>query len=228
MLLAIDTATRLLSLALHDGVTLIAEQTWRTNNRHNTLLAPAIQQMLDVCDVPADDLTAIAVTNGPGSYTGLRIGVAMAKGLAGMRQLPLIGISTLEMLAAGQPYQTTGYALIGVIQAGRGRIIAQEFRAKKGRWEATTDPIRDKWETILEGLEGSYYITGEIDDTGREAIAEANQRDDLSLTEMSAAYQLRRAGFLAQEAWRRYHAADDLAADFAPALLVPLYMSEPG
>src|SRR5690606_20526166 len=111
MLLAIDTATRSLSLALHDGDTVIAEQMWRTGNRHNALLAPAIQQMMDVCDVTMQDITAIAVTTGPGSYTGLRIGVAFAKGLAAVNNLPLIGVSTLDMLAAGQPFQNARYKL---------------------------------------------------------------------------------------------------------------------
>lgn len=227
MLLAIDTATRLLGLALHDGKTLIAEQTWHTKNRHNTLLAPSIEHLFDVCDIDRDDLTSIAVSTGPGSYTGLRIGIALAKGLAATRNLPLVGVSTLDVLAAGQPFHNTRYGLLAVVPAGRGRIIAGKYRAKKGRWEADGDPVRDSWAVILEKLEGSYYVTGEIDDAGREGI-ETAKHDDLSLTLIDAANRLRRTGYLAQEAWRLLNQSDEPTTDFDPVKLLPFYMSDEG
>jgi len=225
MLLAIDTATRYMSLALHDGQTLIGEQTWRTANRHNALLAPSLAQMLDICDVKMDDLSVIAVTHGPGSYTGLRIGVSFAKGIAAVKQLPLIGISTLDMIAVGQPVQSTRYKLLVVIQAGRGRIIAAQYRVKKGRWSADNEAEITAWEDLLEGLDGSYYVSGEIDQKGRVAI-EAARENEASLTIVDAAYRLRRGGFLAQEAWRRYE--NGSPEDFLPTKLVPIYMSSPG
>ena len=225
MLLAIDTATRSMSLALHDGKTLIAEQIWRTGNQHNTLLAPSVRQMMEVCDVSIDDLSAIAVTKGPGSYTGLRIGVAFAKGVAAVNRLPLIGISTLDMLAAGQPFQNTRYRLLAMLQAGRGRIIAGVYRVKKGRWEALEEPQLTTWEALLDDLEGSYYVTGEVNEKGHAAI-KAAKAEGLSLTLVAPAHRARRAGFLAQEAWRRYHAGEP--DEFEPAKLVPVYMKSPG
>lgn len=222
MLLALDTATRYLSLALHDGQTLIAEQTHRTGNKQNTLLAPFIADMMALCGVEQSDLTAVAVTRGPGSYTGLRIGVALAKGIASVAQLPLIGVSTLDMLAAGQPFQNTGYHLLAIIPAGRGRIVAGEYRVKKGRWEAKDEPQYSTWDELLPTLEGSYYVTGEIDDTGFAAIEHA-KAESASLTVLNGANRLRRAGFLAQEAWRRYH--DGEPDDFAPAKLLPMYIN---
>ncbi|MEO1286376.1 MAG: tRNA (adenosine(37)-N6)-threonylcarbamoyltransferase complex dimerization subunit type 1 TsaB, partial [Chloroflexota bacterium] len=131
MLIAIDTATKYLGLALYDNQQLIAEQLWRTGNKHNLILAPSIQQMLDTCDVSPSDLTMVAVANGPGSYTGLRIGVALAKGLATVNQLPLIGISTLDIIAIGQHFSNTRHRLLAILPAGRGRIIAGEYRVKK-------------------------------------------------------------------------------------------------
>ncbi|MDQ7026842.1 MAG: tRNA (adenosine(37)-N6)-threonylcarbamoyltransferase complex dimerization subunit type 1 TsaB [Anaerolineae bacterium] len=224
MLLAIDTATRSLSLALHNGNTLIAEQTWRTGNQHNVLLAPSVQHMMAVCDVTTHALTAVAVSNGPGSYTGLRIGVAFAKGIAAVNKLPLIGVSTLDMLAAGQPFKNTRYKLLAILQAGRGRIIAAQYRVKKGRWDALTNPEITTWDDLLQNIEGSYYITGEVDDNGRNAI-ESAKLEAASLTLVDPANRARRAGFLAQEAWRRYHAGDE--EDFSPAKLVPVYMNKP-
>jgi tRNA threonylcarbamoyladenosine biosynthesis protein TsaB len=224
MLLAIDTATRSMNIALHDGKTLIAEQNMRVGNKHNMLLAPAIQYMLDVCEVSIGEITAVAVTNGPGSYTGLRIGVAFAKGVATVNNLPLIGVSTLDMLAAGQPFQNARYKLLAILQAGRGRVIAGQYRVKKGRWDAMGEPVITAWEDLLQSLEGSYYITGEVDDKGRTAIEVAKEQE-ASLILVDPANRMRRAGYLAQEAWRRYHAGE--AGDFLPAKLIPIYMNEP-
>lgn len=225
MLLAIDTATRLLSLALHDGKTLLAEQTWTTGNQHTTLLADAISMMLDACEVKHGDISALACSIGPGSYTGLRIGVSLAKGMAAARGLPLVGISSLDTLAAAQPFLNTRHRLIAAVQAGRGRIIAAEYRVKKGRWMAESEPQLTDWASLLKDLEGTYYITGEVDTKGRDAI-EAARTDALGLTLVDASYRLRRAGFLAQEAWRVLRAGSP--ADFDPALVMPVYLKSPG
>lgn len=221
MLLAIDTATQYMSLALHDGQTLIAEQLWRTGNKHNLLLATSIQTMLQACDVLPEALTAVAVSTGPGSYTGLRIGVALAKGIAAVRDLPLIGISSLDTLAAAQPFQNTRHNLIAVVQAGRGRIIVGMYRAKKGRWMPESAPRITTWDELLAGLDGSFYVSGEVDETGRTALEEAKSRD-ISVTLVSAAHRARRAGFLAQEAWRRLN--EGRPEDFKAAKLLPVYL----
>lgn len=229
MLLAIDTATKMLGLALYDGETLLAEQMWRTGNKHNTILAPSIAHMLAMCDVATEDLTLIAVANGPGSYAGLRIGVALAKGMAAVNTLPLIGVNTLDIIAAGQPFSNTRHQLICVVQAGRKRIIAGVYQVKKGRWEAVETPEITTWDALLGSLEGSFHVAGEIDPAGQEAIAAIASTDDnetLSVSMVDAARRVRRSGFLAQEAWRRYHAGD--ASDFLPAKLVPVYLNSPG
>lgn len=224
MLLAIDTATNYLNLALHDGTTLLAEQSWHVGKQHNALLAESVQHMLHVCDVTSQEITVLAVATGPGSYSGLRIGVALAKGLAAARSLPLVGVSTLDTLAVGQPFQNTRYRLLAVIQAGRKRIISGEYRVKKGRWERSGDVQHGTWAELLHEREGSYYITGEIDLTGQEAIEQA-RHNGASLTVVSPAHRARRAGFLAQEAWRRYHEGE--ADSFHPARLTPFYINKP-
>lgn len=226
MLLAIDTATRTLGLALHDGQTLISEQSWHIGNRHNELLAQSVQQMLDVSGVSIDDLSAIAVANGPGSYTGLRIGVAFAKGLAAARNLPLVGLLTLDVLAAGQPFSSTRHQLIATVQAGRGRIIAGTYRVRKGRWELTEPPTTTKWDDLLSQLNaGSYYVTGEVEEAGQQAIDALPASDDLSVMLVPAANRVRRAGYLAQEAWRILESGDPV--DFAPGRVLPVYLSDP-
>ncbi|MGB7338205.1 MAG: tRNA (adenosine(37)-N6)-threonylcarbamoyltransferase complex dimerization subunit type 1 TsaB [Phototrophicaceae bacterium] len=226
MLIAIDTATQYLGLALYHEDALIAEQTWRTGNKHNLILASTIQHMLHICDVNPDDLSMIAVAKGPGSYTGLRIGVALAKGLASVNQLPLIGINTLDIIAAGQPFANTKHRLLCILPAGRGRVIVGEYQVKKGRWIALNEPEITNWDDLLTGLDApSYYFAGELDSDGLAAIA-AFKHADVNLTVIDAAQRLRRPGILAREAWTLYHTGK--ASDFIPAKLAPVYMNTPG
>jgi len=224
MLLAIDTATRLMSIALHDGNRLLAEQTLHVNREHSVLLAPTVKKMMQTCTVELTQLTALAVSIGPGSYSGLRIGVAFAKGMAAVRQLPLVGVSTLDTLAAGQPFYNTRSALLAVVQAGRGRIIAQKYRGRKGSWGSKGDPYITTWESLFENWEGHGYLTGEISEAGLEAVEAARARD-VEVVLMPPAYRLRRAGFLAEEAQRRLQKASP--EDFQPAKLLPIYLKSP-
>lgn len=223
MLLAIDTATRVMSLALHDGKNLLAEQTWHTPNRHTIELTPAVQNMLRAGDVSADQLTGLAVCTGPGSYTGLRIGVAMAKGMAAVKSLPLVGMTTLDILAVGQPYLQSGTGLIAVVQAGRGRIIINTYRWRKGHWASHAEPRLMDWETLMGSIDGPAQITGELDEVGHEAIAQA-QAKDVPVTVAPPAYRLRRAGFLAEFAWEKLREAGDDLSQFVPARLLPVYI----
>ena len=100
MLLAIDTATRKIGIALYDGVQVLHEAVWQSPYRHTVELAPAIQAALDSAKSTVEDLEAVGLTIGPGSYTGLRIGAAVAKGLAFSQNLDLVAVSTFDVLAA--------------------------------------------------------------------------------------------------------------------------------
>ncbi|NJN55891.1 MAG: tRNA (adenosine(37)-N6)-threonylcarbamoyltransferase complex dimerization subunit type 1 TsaB, partial [Anaerolineae bacterium] len=82
MILAIDTATRWLGLALHNGTAVQAELGWRCQNNHTIELAPAIENLFQQTSITPADLSAITITIGPGSYSALRVGLALAKGLA--------------------------------------------------------------------------------------------------------------------------------------------------
>jgi tRNA threonylcarbamoyladenosine biosynthesis protein TsaB len=105
MLLAMDTSTQWMSLALFDGAQVIAEHTWRTSNHHSVELSPAIIELMKQAQVRMDALTGLAIALGPGSFTSLRIGLAVAKGMAFALRLPIAGIPTLEILASAIPVQ---------------------------------------------------------------------------------------------------------------------------
>jgi len=100
VLLAFDTATTAVTVALHDGERVVASQTRVDARRHGELLAPAITAVLDEAWVPRQDVTAIAVGVGPGPFTGLRVGLVTARTLGLALDVPVYGVCTLDVLAA--------------------------------------------------------------------------------------------------------------------------------
>ncbi len=224
MLLALDTATNLLSLALHDGDTLLAELSWHTNNSHTTDLAPAIHEMLRNAGITAAELTAVAVATGPGSYTGVRIGVAMAKGLANANNTPLIGVTTLDVVAAAQP-KSNG-ALIAVVRAGRGRIIVGRYRWAKNRWTTRGEVDIMAWPDLFESIDGQVTLAGYVNAQGRDALdAACAAQPELTVTIARPVYNLRRAGFLAEVAWERLRT--DGPSAHPASQVIPVYAKNP-
>jgi tRNA threonylcarbamoyladenosine biosynthesis protein TsaB len=217
MLLAIDTATRQLSLALHDGQRIVAEQSWRTAQHHTVELAPQIALMLRRAGLNPDALEGIAVALGPGSYTGLRIGLGLAKGLAFAHKLPLLGVPTFEILMHAQPAGTE--RALAVLPAGRGRVIVAAHYWDGGRWEAVGPTQVMEWSALAGEIRGPTLICGEWEAATAEQLAAVRGLAVLT----SPARSLRRAGHLAElayERWQRGEVAD-------PATLAPLYAGGP-
>ncbi|MDQ1487030.1 MAG: tRNA threonylcarbamoyladenosine biosynthesis protein TsaB [Actinomycetota bacterium] len=100
LLLAFDTATQAVTVALHDGDRVLAERTMIDGRRHAELLAPGIAHVLADAGATASDLTAVAVGVGPGPFTGLRVGLVTARALADALSIPVTGVCTLDILAA--------------------------------------------------------------------------------------------------------------------------------
>ena len=143
MLLGLDTATRAIGISLHSGGEILSEAIWESDQHHTTELAPEVALTMRRLNRTIGDLTAIAVAIGPGSYTGLRIGLAFAKGLAHSRGLPLIGIPTLDIIAVAQP-EFPG-PMLAVIQAGRGRIAGVWYKWSHDGWRAQDEAIGMTW-----------------------------------------------------------------------------------
>ncbi|OFX09309.1 MAG: tRNA (adenosine(37)-N6)-threonylcarbamoyltransferase complex dimerization subunit type 1 TsaB, partial [Anaerolinea sp. RIFOXYB12_FULL_60_12] len=112
MLLAVDTSTAQLGLALYDGAAVAAELTWTSRQRHTVELAPALAGLLGRVGLTMGDISALGVAIGPGSFTSLRVGLAFVKGLALARRLPLIGVPTLNVVAVSVP--VLGFPLAAV------------------------------------------------------------------------------------------------------------------
>lgn len=214
MLLAIDTATGTASVALYreNGVT--GETTWRTRENHTRSLMPEIVRLLDLCNVQVEELQALGVTTGPGSFTGLRIGLSLAKGLALSLRIPLVGIPTLDVCAwafAQQPLP-----IWAILEAGRGRFAGALYLARDDGVERATEYTFGTAHVLATQLKASLVqafggthgetnsqvlLTGELNAPLIESF-----RDELAdrLVVVSAADRLRRAGYLAELAWQRW------------------------
>ena len=125
MLLALDTATPAVTVALHDGERVVASSLHVDARRHGELLAPAITALLDEAWVPRQDLTAVAVGVGPGPFTGLRVGLMTARTLGMALDIPVYGVCTLDVLAA---------EAVDAGNVGGELLVATDARRKEVYW----------------------------------------------------------------------------------------------
>lgn len=226
LLLAIDTADDTLSYALHDGSALRAEHSWRAARQPTTQLAPAVARSLAEVGGPTA-LIALAVSIGPGSYTGLRSGIALAQGLAEAQDLPLLGISAHEALVASCPL-SAGHPFAGrlwvIVPAGRGRFHVRCYQGQAGTWQEGGPLLQISAAELGEQLNEGDALLG-----ADEALASTLTEDTTLHLEPPAAH-LRRAGFLAERAWQRLRAAiadgTDLRRAFPPEAIRPIYPNE--
>ena len=216
MLLAIDTSTRVVGVALYDGVQVISEVVWISQDYHTVELAPAVDLTLSKSDINVSDIKAIAIATGPGSYTGLRIGLAFGKGLSLVGQKSIVGIPTFDILAAAQP--VVGKQMVTVLRAGRGRLAVGWYRPNGDQWESV-----DKIEVITP-QELSAQITrptlvcGELTADERRLLGRKRKKVVLA----SPARSIRRPSFLAELGWERW--ISDLVDD--PVTLSPIYLHQ--
>lgn len=119
-ILSLETSTDVCSVALHEGPALLAQAEIHEPQSHAARLAPLIDVVMKQAGASVNDLRAVAITEGPGSYTGLRIGTSTAKGLCYALDIPLISVGTLELLAyQGNHYNAIGALLCPMIDARR-------------------------------------------------------------------------------------------------------------
>ena len=130
MLLAFETSAKAASVALFDGEKLLGESYQNTGLTHSQTLLLMAEDLMKNCGVTVNDLTSVAVAAGPGSFTGVRIGVSAAKGLAWGGEIPCFGVSTLEAMALGLGIQE-GY-ILPTMDARRAQVYTALFSVKNG------------------------------------------------------------------------------------------------
>jgi tRNA threonylcarbamoyladenosine biosynthesis protein TsaB len=215
MLLAIDTATRKIGIALYDGVQVLHEAVWQSPFRHTVELAPAIDQALVESGLKVTDLEVIGITIGPGSYTGLRIGAAVAKGLAFSRNLDLVAVSTFEPLSTAFPIDPE-LRMAVVIEAGRGRLGVGWFEVQNGAWQIAEPAQLLTPEELSKKIRVPTLVCGEMDYELRKLLGRKHKNVVLA----TPAQSLRRPSYLAELAWARWQAGQ--VSD--PETIAPVYL----
>jgi tRNA threonylcarbamoyladenosine biosynthesis protein TsaB len=213
-LLALDTSTRTIGLALYNGAQVLHAAIWNTQDYHTVELAPAVAEALQRTGVGADGLSALAVALGPGSFTGLRVGMALAKGIAIMRHLPIIGVPTLDALALAQPQRDIPMA--AVLRAGRGRLAVGWYEMENETWRASGKLEIQTPQDLVEQIHTPTLVCGELTEVERELLA----REQPKIILASPAHSIRHPAFLAELAWLRWQ--DGKVDD--PATLAPIYL----
>ena len=219
MLLALDTATRLAGIALYSGDHgLLAEYSWHSANRHTAELMPRVAQMLTQAGVASTDLRAVAVALGPGSFTGLRVALAAAKGLALAQNLALLGVPTLDVVA--YPHSRQPLPVSAVVQAGRGRVCWAPYEHGQAGWAASAPYALATIPNLAAAISRPTLIAGELGPADREQLASLAYGQAILLP---PALSMRRPGCLAEIGWGRFAAGER----DNPASLSPIYLHEP-
>lgn len=214
MLLAIDTSTAQIGLALYDGATVPGELVWQSRAHHTEQLAPALAGLLERVGVTMDSVKALGVAIGPGSFTSLRVGLAFVKGLTLARHLPLIGIPTLDIVAASVPLSDR--KLAAVLQAGRGRLSVGWYKPTGSGWQAYGPATTMTAGELEKKIRKPVIVCGELTVEDRHCLARKFKNVRLA----SPAQCVRRPGVLAEIAWNRWQAGKtDEAASLAPIYL---------
>lgn len=209
MLLAIDTSTDMTGLALWDATGLLAEANWRSGRNHSAQLLPQLSMLLAHTGVARSALAAVAVALGPGSWSGLRVGLSTAKGLAIAGDVALIGVPTLDIVV--RQFAGSSLPLAPIFRLGRDRIALRDARGEL---------INLAIDELPAHIGGPALVCGEIDAAlAAQIVALLGARAQLP----SPLARVRRAAVLAEIGWERWQAG---AVD-AAAALEPIYLGQP-
>jgi len=203
--LAIDTSTDMASIALYapeQGVR--AEQSWLSGREQTTQLLPNIQRLMSLTNVRQTDLGGVVVATGPGSFSGVRIGISTGKSLAFALGIPVWGVPSLDGLAY-QQVAVTAAQVCAVINSGRGRFAWSLYRTRGTRWQRLTPYSNSTPTEMAEAIKAyetnvATLFCGEIDGETAHVLT-GILGDDAALAPAAAA--VRRASFLAELAMQR-------------------------
>ena len=163
MILAFETSAKAASVALHDGAKLLGESYQNTGLTHSQTLMVMAEDLLKQCGLTPKDVTHVAVAAGPGSFTGVRIGVAAAKGFAWGLELPCYGVSTLEAMAVNRGIE--GRAVVcACMDARRNQVYNALFWADGAAPLRMTEDRAISLEDLgaeLRQLDAPIYLTGD-------------------------------------------------------------------
>jgi tRNA threonylcarbamoyladenosine biosynthesis protein TsaB len=210
--LSIDTASAMASVALSREGKLLAEVTWECKRNHTVELLPAVERCMSHMGVSKGDLSAVFVCTGPGMYTGLRVGVTVAKGLSHALRIPLVGVPRLELDAYSHAYFDGD--IVAVHNAARGELAWATYRGNP--WREVTSPQLSKPLELAGAIGERTLLVGEIDERLTAHLGE------IAMVATPAA-SVRHAAALAELGYARLQAGEISE----PALLKPVYLRPP-
>ena len=135
--LAVDTSSMVATCAIMDDERLLVEYVINHKRTHSQKIMPIIKEVLENCEVKVEDIDVYAIAKGPGSFTGLRIGMATIKGLAHVADKPVVGIPTLEALAFNLVYSEG--IIVPIMDARRNRVFTGMYRWENGKFHTIKD-----------------------------------------------------------------------------------------
>ena len=173
--LAIDTSNYSLGIALINEDQVIGEYMTNMKKNHSIRVMPAIEKLMGDCEMVPGDIEKIVVAKGPGSYTGVRIGVTIAKTLSWTLNIPLVGVSSLEVLAAGVGRYFNGY-VSPLFDARRGQIYTGLYQYQNGLLKSVIKDqiiLSKNWAEQLSPLEGQILFIGSDIDIHQDTLKES-------------------------------------------------------
>ena len=183
-ILALDTSTRMGAIALLKGENLIAEVCLDCDLTHSERLLTGIQTTLQMARIKIEEVDLLAVTIGPGSFTGLRIGLATAKGLATATSKPIIGVSSLEALSLHG--RMSGKTVVPILDARREELYAAAFHFhSNGKRERLLNDSSIKPEELISLLKNydETVVFGSGVETYRDFLEKHLSKKDLLFTQ---------------------------------------------
>lgn len=168
LLLTLDTSTPVGSVAVSRGERLLGEVLLDPGTTHSDRLLPALRQLLDDLGMSLEQVDAYGVVTGPGSFTGLRVGIATVKGLALATGRPALGVSSLATLAMALPFCT--HQVCALLDARKQEVYAGVYRTTSGHPEVLREPAAISPERLLEQLDGEAVFVGSGVDAYRTLI----------------------------------------------------------
>ena len=206
---ACDSTAKTASVALCEDKILLAEFTQNGGNTHSETLLPMTEVLLNSMKTDIDEIDIFAVSEGPGSFTGVRIGAATVKGFAHRKNKPCIGISTLEALATNLAFGEDKI-IVPVMDARRGQFYTAKFEFKNGALERMEDDSAKAFEELraeIEALGRRVYLCGDGYAPARKLLG-----DELSF-ETPEKLRYQSAYSVAQIAYEKYLAGDRTSAE---------------
>lgn len=189
LILSIETATGICSVCLSFGEDVVAYKESREKNAHSQMLSVLIEQLFQNSEYSIKDLDAVAVSKGPGSYTGLRIGVSSAKGIAYGLDIPLISVETLQILAYSSSLKYGGKYYMPMIDARRMEVYTAIYDSEMKEVKSISADIieEDLYKDILQGKE--IVLSGDGAEKCQKVLNDSRYVYDLE-TALSAKYMV--------------------------------------